>query len=139
MDVARSVWLRVLVAVLALAAAGPVRADEFATIVPAALSQRLEAGDAELLVLDVRTAAEFAEGHLPGAINIPHDAVGDRLAELGTPGARDLVIYCRSGRRTALAMATLQQAGFQRLFHLEGDYLRWSEEGRPLVRASAPP
>jgi rhodanese-related sulfurtransferase len=92
-----------------------------------------------LLVLDVRSAAEFDEGHLPGAINIPHDAIGKRIGELGTPDERDLVVYCRSGRRSALALAVLKEAGFSRLFHLEGDYLRWSEEGRPVIRAPAPP
>jgi len=131
--------LLVLIAILASAFAGAAGAEEFATIAPLALGQRLEAGDAELLVLDVRSVAEFDEGHLPGAINIPHDAIGERIGELGTPDERDVVVYCRSGRRTALALAVLKEAGFSRLFHLEGDYLRWSEESRPLIRAPAPP
>ncbi len=128
-----------LVAVLTAALAGTAGAAEFATITPQALSQRLQSGDAELLVLDVRSAAEFDAGHLPGAINIPHDVIGERFGELGAQGTRDIVVYCRSGRRSALALAALRQAGFQRLFQLEGDYLRWSGEGRPLIRASAPP
>ena len=129
----------VLISVLAFAFAGAAGAEEIATIAPPVLGQRLEAGDAEVLVLDVRSAAEFDEGHLPGAINIPHDAIGERIGELGTPDERDLVVYCRSGRRSALALEALREAGFHRLFHLEGDYLRWSEEGRPLIRAPAPP
>jgi rhodanese-related sulfurtransferase len=92
-----------------------------------------------LLVLDVRGAAEFDEGHIPGAINIPHDVLGERIAEIGPVGERDVVVYCRSGRRAEIALETLKGAGFSRLFHLEGDYLRWSEEGRSVVRPSARP
>ena len=128
----------VLVAILAVAFAGTAGAEEFATIAPLALGQRLEAADADLLVLDVRNAAEFAEGHIPGAVNIPHDAIAARIAELGPADGRDIVVYCRSGRRSELALAVLKEAGFSRLFHLEGDYLRWSEENRPLIRAPAP-
>ena len=128
----------VLIAILAFAFAGAAGAEEFATIAPPALGQRLEAADADLLVLDVRNAAEFAEGHIPGAVNIPHDAIAARIAELGPADGRDIVVYCRSGRRSELALAVLKEAGFSRLFHLEGDYLRWSEENRPLIRAPAP-
>ena len=131
--------LLVLIAILASAFAGAAEAEEFATIAPPTLGERLGAGDPELLVLDVRSAAEFDEGHLPGAINIPHDTVGARIVELGARDERDVVVYCRSGRRSELALAVLKEAGFSRLFHLEGDYLRWSEEGRPLVRGAAPP
>ncbi|MSQ92042.1 MAG: rhodanese-like domain-containing protein [Gammaproteobacteria bacterium] len=61
------------------------------------------------------------------------------MAELEPAGERDVVVYCRSGRRAAIALETLKGAGFSRLFHLEGDYLRWSEEGRPIVSPSARP
>jgi len=128
-----------LVVILTSALAATAQADEFAAIEPQVLGERLDAGDPALLVVDVRSAAEFDEGHLPGAINIPHDVIGARIAELGPAGERDLVLYCRSGRRTALALETLKKAGFSRLFHLEGDYLRWSEEGRPLAQLPAPP
>lgn len=129
----------ILSAVLLAAFPAAVWADEFALVEPQALYERLESADPELLVLDVRTAGEFDEGHIPGALNIPHDALGARIAELGSAGQRDVVVYCRSGRRAALALAVLKEAGFPRLFHLDGDYLRWSEESRPLIRPSTPP
>jgi phage shock protein E len=128
-----------MITLLSSAFTAPALADEFATIEPQALDARLEAGDPALLVLDVRNAAEFDAGHLPGAINIPHDAVSERIAELGPADERDVVVYCRSGRRAILALETLKGAGFSRLFHLEGDYLRWSEEGRPLAHPPATP
>lgn len=70
--------------------------------------QELPAG---ALIVDVRSASEFAAGHFPGAVNIPLDALTGRTAELG---AKDgpIVVYCRSGRRSALAKAQLEKAGF---------------------------
>ncbi len=90
-------------------------------------------------MLDVRTAAEFDEGHLTGAVNIPYDSLAARIAELGPAGEHDVVVYCRSGRRSAIALTTLKDAGFSRLFHLDGDWQRWSEEHRPLIKTPAQP
>jgi rhodanese-related sulfurtransferase len=129
----------VLAAVLMAVMVAAAWADEPAVIEPQALAERVASADSQLLVLDVRSAAEFDEGHIPGAINIPFDAIDDRIAELGPSGQRDVVVYCRSGRRSAIALTTLKEAGFSRLFHLEGDYLRWSEEARTIVRPPAQP
>jgi rhodanese-related sulfurtransferase len=49
--------------------------------------------DGQVLVLDVRPAAEYAAGHIPGAVNVPHDQLAARLAEL--PAGTDIVAYCR--------------------------------------------
>ncbi len=88
---------------LAALLAVPAQADEAATIEPQALVERLAWGDQALVVLDVRTAAEYAEGHVPGAQNIPHTELTARLAELEAARTRDIVVYCRSGTRAALA------------------------------------
>jgi rhodanese-related sulfurtransferase len=113
----------------AAAAAGP------ATIEPKALSERIAWADPSLLLLDVRTPEEYAGGHLPGAVNIPHTVLAARVAELDGARERDIVVYCRTGSRTAQALEVLGKAGFKRLFHLEGDYVRWSEEKRPVIAA----
>jgi rhodanese-related sulfurtransferase len=128
-----------LLVILASAVLGAAWAEDSPNIGPQVLAERLESADPQLFVLDVRSAAEFAEGHIPGAVNIPHDVLGARIAELGPAGERDVVVYCRSGRRSAIALEALKGAGFSRLFHLEGDYLRWSEEGRSLIKDSAQP
>jgi rhodanese-related sulfurtransferase len=112
----------------AAAAAGP------ETIEPKSLNERIAWADRSLVVLDVRTPEEFAAGHLPGAINIPHTEIGARVAELDGARDRDIVVYCRTGKRSAQALDVLEQSGFTRLFHLEGDYTRWSEEKRPVVK-----
>lgn len=64
------------------------------------------------LVVDVRSPEEFASGHIKGAINIPHDQIESRVSELGTDHKHSIVLYCRSGRRSGIAKATLDQLGF---------------------------
>ncbi len=83
-------------------------------------------------VLDVRTPEEYASGYLPGAVNIPHDQLASRLAEV--PKDREIVLYCRSGRRAGLAGEVLAEHGYQRLEHLEGDITAWVEKSRPVAK-----
>jgi phage shock protein E len=78
------------------------------------------AGGATLL--DVRSPSEFADGHLAAARNIPVGELGGRLAELPPP-PHDVVVYCRSGNRSARAAATLASAGY-RVLDL-GPMSRW--------------
>lgn len=66
------------------------------------------------LVLDVRTPAEFESGHVQGAVNVPVDLLPGRLDELGAKD-RPVVLYCRSGGRSARAAAILRQAGWQEI------------------------
>ena len=85
-----------------------------------------------LFVLDVRSPDEFAAGHVPGAVNIPYDQVGSRLAEV--PQHKDVVLYCRTGRRAALAAEVLASHGYTRLQHLDGDFVAWVEQGRAVEK-----
>ena len=114
-------------------------ADPLATvpaISAAALEPRLATATAPLL-LDVRTPAEYAAGHLPGARLIPHDQLAQRLTELAATQDQEVIVYCRSGRRAAQAIDTLTRAGFSHVAHLQGDYQRWSAEGRRVTVAPA--
>jgi rhodanese-related sulfurtransferase len=70
-------------------------------------------------LLDVRTAEEFAAGHIPGAVNIPVDELRGRLGEL--PRDRDMAVYCQVGQRGYLATRMLLQAGF-RAANIGGGY-----------------
>jgi rhodanese-related sulfurtransferase len=101
-------------------------------VAPDALLERLDDGEKAPYVLDVRTAEEFVSGHVPGAVNIPYDQVASRLAEV--PKDRDVVLYCRSGRRAQLAAAVLADNGYGRLGHLQGDMPAWAGEGRPVEK-----
>jgi len=76
------------------------------------------------VLLDVRTAEEFAEGHVDGAVNIPHDEIGAREAEVdalqGGEKDRAIVVYCRSGRRSGIAKQTLIESGRTQVSNLGG-------------------
>jgi rhodanese-related sulfurtransferase len=63
------------------------------------------------LLLDVRTPAEFASGHVDGALNIPVQELGARVSEVG-PKDRAVVVYCRSGGRSCAAAGLLKNAGY---------------------------
>ncbi len=109
-------------------ARGAVAAQTPPGAVDAATARRLVADGVK--VVDVRTPAEYAAGHVPGAVNIPYDEIGQRSAELG-PAETPLVLYCHSGRRAGIAIRTLAAKGFNRLYDL-GTYEKWvnSEPGK---------
>ena len=66
----------------------------------------------EALIVDVRTPEEFADGHYPGALNIPHETILDGLNQLGVTADTSVILYCRSGNRSGQAEQVLQQKGF---------------------------
>jgi metal-sulfur cluster biosynthetic enzyme/rhodanese-related sulfurtransferase len=88
----------------------------------------------ELVVLDVRTPAEFAAGHIPNARLIPIDELEDRLGELP---ARDtaMLVHCAAGGRSSAACELLGNRGFTRLYNLAGGMHTWTG---PVVKDEAP-
>ncbi len=76
------------------------------------------------VLLDVRTPREFAEEHIEGAINIPYDEIDARTAEInglqGGDKAVPIVVYCRTGRRAAIAKQTLMDGGRSQVTNLRG-------------------
>lgn len=69
------------------------------------------------MLLDVRTPAEFAAGHVRGAVNIPVDDLERRIGELGAVGS-PLVVYCHSGRRSARATRLLKGHGYNEVIDI---------------------
>ncbi|GAA1752611.1 metalloregulator ArsR/SmtB family transcription factor [Streptomonospora arabica] len=100
----------------------------------AELLARLEKGS--VLVLDVRPEAEFAAGHLPGAVSIPVDELTRRLDEL--PEDTDIVAYCRGDYCVMAvdAVRVLRSHG-RRAYRLNEGLLEWRASGRPVHTASA--
>jgi rhodanese-related sulfurtransferase len=78
-------------------------------------ARQLVANGARLV--DVRTPQEFASAHLPGAVNIPVQELDRRMAELG-PKDEPIVLYCRSGSRSAYAARMLHGAGYSAVYDL---------------------
>ena len=98
-------------------------------------SKKLNSGD---LILDVRTPQEFADGHVPKSKNIPVDEVETRSRELN--GTKNLYIYCRAGRRAAIACAVLNQKGLEILgidsvyVVDEGGFPDWEDQSFPVQK-----
>ena len=83
------------------------------------LAARAENG----LLVDVRTSAEFNEGHISGAVNISVDDIRDQLAAL--PQDKNIYIYCEAGQRGYLAQRILKQKGYSHVSNLSGGYRLW--------------
>ena len=91
--------------------------------------------DTNVVVLDVRTADEFAEGHIERAVNIDYkkDDFMDK-AKAALPTGKTIAIYCRSGRRSANAASMLAPEGYV-LVNLKGGIIDWQNAGMPVVKA----
>lgn len=94
----------------------------------------LSADTSEWLILDVRSDEEFAQGHVPNALNIAHKDVAEQLSRIAEFKDKPVVVYCRSGRRAGMAAEILTEAGFSDVRHLEGDIMGWKEAGHRLAK-----
>jgi rhodanese-related sulfurtransferase len=105
-------------------AAKTVGVDEFAT----------QVATAGVVTLDVRTPAEFMEGHIDGAINIDFESGNfeNEIAALD-PNAT-YAVYCRSGNRSGQAVKVMSGAGFSNLYNLDGGVIDWAGAGQQLVQ-----
>jgi len=109
---------------------------EFKSISQQQLLENHKAG-APQLILDVRSAEEFAEGHVPNAINISHEEVPAKLLQIKTMSNNQqipIIVYCRSGHRAGLALNTLHENGFTNIIHLEGDMNGWQQDKLPVEK-----
>lgn len=107
-----------------------VLAEAPATVAPAGLAALIEVDNGPLL-LDVRTAEEFAGGHVPGALLIPVQELPDRLDQIAAFKDRGVVAYCERGGRARKALEILEAAGFSNLTLLDGSMQRFRREMAP--------
>jgi rhodanese-related sulfurtransferase len=101
--------------------AAPAAEAPKATITDIDWNKALEMSKAGAVLIDVRTPAEVAEGMAPGAINIPLQEIEQRLSEF--PKDKNLLIYCRSGKRSMAASNFLIENGYDKVFNVVGGFL----------------
>jgi len=127
----RTIMAKTLILMLALGLQLPLSGIANAgDITQRELMQRLDMNEAPLII-DVRRTDEFAAGHVPGAVNIPHSEIAAHLDELRGNRHKEVVVYCESGRRAAIAQGILEKAGFTKVRHLQGDMQSWRNRGLP--------
>jgi sulfur-carrier protein adenylyltransferase/sulfurtransferase len=100
------------------------------TITPLELKQKIDAGE-DFVLVDVREPHEYEIVKIPGSVLIPKDRIlsGEAFSEL--PQDKPLVLHCKSGARSAEALAALHQAGFSDAVHVGGGVLAWAREVDP--------
>ena len=102
--------------------------EPFTRLSVAEAKEKIDTGKVQ--VIDARTPGEYAGGHVPGAINIPHMSVVARKEELASD--KELVFICQVGQRSALAAEFAAAVGFKDLFNVEGGTEAWIKAGYPV-------
>jgi rhodanese-related sulfurtransferase len=94
----------------------------------ATLQKRIESGAAPV-ILDVRSRAEFARGHIPGARHIPFWKVAGQIDRIGAAPDAEVIVYCGHGPRALMAARALRRKGYTRISLLEGHFSQWRSAG----------
>jgi rhodanese-related sulfurtransferase len=88
----------------------------------------------DAIVLDVREAAEFAQGHIPNSRHVPLSQMDKRMTELEKFKEKAIIVNCASGNRSASACGALRKRGFAKVFNLAGGISAWDQAGLPVTR-----
>ena len=117
-------WIRVcFVIMVALFAAGCSQSPAGASV-DVSVDEALRLWQAkEAILIDVRTPAEYREGHIPGVVNIPLAEIEKRLGEI--PKDKKVVLICRTGNRSAQGTKFLRSKGFDNVFNSTGGMSTW--------------
>lgn len=88
----------------------------------------------DAVILDVRSMAEFKDGHIVNAINIPLNGLGNNIKQMEKHRTRPIVAVCRSGSRSGAACRTLRKHGFENVKNLRGGMMAWESANLPVKR-----
>ncbi|HRD54649.1 MAG TPA: rhodanese-like domain-containing protein [Flavobacteriales bacterium] len=125
----RSLTILPLLSMLMLTACG--QAGKSSATNPDAFEQAITA---KAQLIDVRTAGEYANGHLKGARNLDWTNGELKSAMVELDKSAPVLVYCASGRRSAAAREALVKAGFKDVTDLAGGIQAWTANGKPVVR-----
>src|ERR1043165_426701 len=107
------------------------RAQTIEEIEPFEASAEIEGGD--VVLIDTREPHEYQEAHLEGGKLVPPGLLADEIATAAPVKSARTILYCRSGNRSAIAAAQLQQLGYENVASISGGILQWQEKGAPVV------
>jgi rhodanese-related sulfurtransferase len=86
------------------------------------------------VVIDVRPAADFSQGHIINALNIPINGFKNQMGTLQKYKDQPILVNCRSGSQSSIACTQLRKEGFQRVHNLRGGILAWQAASLPLTK-----
>jgi rhodanese-related sulfurtransferase len=89
--------------------------------------------DPAVVILDVRTPAEFASGHIAGAVNVDFESGSFDQDIQKLENSKTYAVYCRSGNRSGQATSIMAKNGFSSVFNLDGGVIDWTASGQVLV------
>jgi phage shock protein E len=94
----------------------------------------IKKADANIAILDVRTAKEFADGHVAGAVNIDVNQTdfAQKIDELDR--SKTYIVYCRLGIRSRKAVGIMSAKGFKNLYNVSDGFAGWSKNGLPFEK-----
>ena len=120
--------LRLLALLMLVLLAVPALARDISVQDAAALLQNPPQG---LVILDVRTPAEFREGHLPGAVNMDYFGGPFETQIQSLPKTAPVLLYCRTGNRSGSAYDIMTKAGIGNILHMNEGITKWQQLGLP--------
>jgi len=98
------------------------------------VKRRMDGGDRDFVLVDVREESEWTAGHIPGAVHLGKGVIErdieTKVPDKGTP----LVLYCGGGFRSALAADNLQKMGYTNVLSMDGGWRGWTEAGNPVAK-----
>jgi rhodanese-related sulfurtransferase len=124
--------LAILISAALAAAEPPATKPSIHKIAPAEFEKL--AGDKQNVILDVRTATEYAEGHIAGATNVDYRSkdFAEKIANLDK--GKTYLVYCAVGGRSTSACEKMNKLDFPHLYNLDGGITRWQREGKPVEK-----
>ncbi len=97
-------------------------------------NEAIRLANAGAVLVDLRSANQFKDGHIAGARNLPGDQIAADPKALSRLADKTVVLYCDTGSTTAAAQRTLNQAGVKNVFSLRGGLAAWKQENLPVVK-----
>ena len=119
-----------LLAVMMLTACGQDKENDQGAVyvnITAEEAKQIMDNEEGYIILDVRTQEEYDEGHIPGAIVIPHEEIAERAGDALTDKDQLILVYCRSGRRSKIAAEALAELGYTNIKEF-GGIIDWPYE-----------
>jgi rhodanese-related sulfurtransferase len=92
-------------------------------------------GDADFVILDIRTPKEFAQGHITGAVMLDYYSPGFQKGLQQLDKSKRYLIYCRTGNRTGRTLKIIDQMGFRSIYHLKDGIVDWHRQKLPIVKS----